>query len=63
MNNQKKIVNLQEAAKILYWYSREDYIGNYPSRQYDEDIKREQEIAADFWKLLQEEISLYYYNL
>jgi hypothetical protein len=55
MNNED-IIKLQEATKILYWYSRDDYLGNYPNREYDKEIKREQEIAAVTWKLLQQQM-------
>ena len=59
MNNED-IIKLQEATKILYWYSRDDYLGNYPNREYDKEIKREQEIAAATWKLLQQQMPYYY---
>lgn len=49
MTNQD-IILLQEASKILYWYSREDYLNNYPNREYDQEIIQEQEIAAFVWK-------------
>ena len=58
-----ELVLAQKACKILYWYSREDYINSYPSRQYDEEICEAQQIAAEAFKRIRKEINMYYYYL
>lgn len=59
--NKNDLILSQKACQILYWHSREDYLNNYPSQDYYEEIIEAQKIAAAVSKHVREEIKWYYY--
>ena len=59
----QQLILAQKACQILYWFSRDDYLMNYPDRQYDDEIIEEQKIAACMSKEIRKQINLYYHYL
>lgn len=59
----EELVLAQKACQVLYWYAREDFLNNYPNRQYDEEIVEEQKIAALMSKHVRNIINAYIITL